>query len=453
MNTVAILLMLGIGQVGPDEESEVYRVPEDDLLDAIHERGYRRVGILPRFIVRGNDDEFFGGNIGPLGDHLAEQLHRLLLRVRNRKFGLIDARQMRTAFEEMAISDLGNREKLREAARRVGGMDALLVGVVSDQKQHLPDEDDLSGLEIEYTLKEIQSSTDIVSVDVFENVTLTDAAYMGRSWEVRRWKGAKLYNVALEPADEPVVLSYMRILGERKPAKFMDPDEDFCELVPNAVHPLKNDRCPYRLAIVVEGEERKVVDIGNRLYAVLHPGENFQIHVTNATRREAFVSVFVDGINILGKKREHPRSARYWLLKGAGNGQTQARFDGWYTPVGNGKHKLEEFIVVPTDDSVATNQGFDQRLGLITTVFYTVGLKGIPREDSYAAAAQGGRFEFAIGAAAKESLMSLEMKSRPKRGIMLAAMTVYYATESRLRALQAGSDEADDTPEPPAPGG
>jgi hypothetical protein len=184
--------------------------------------------------------------------------------------------------------------------------------------------------------------------------------------------------------------------------------------------------------------------------------DRFQV-VSNMLMRKAF-----DGISIRGKRREHPGNCRCWLLPK----QYTSTLKGWYTGEGE-KTEVEEFVTSQADNTVAAQQGFTAALGTITGVFYTVGVPppGRPQSVAYgsrgefyvwrwrydfqrkqwdwhrdgpmAAAAEGGGMGTAAG---QRQNVSLEHVRGDKPGLMLAALTIHYASPSQIEQMQKKKD-------------
>ena len=421
--TLVLLLALGQFDDPPGGWDEGMDKPSHTQLhEAIVRNNYRRVGVLPRFIVREGAKETLGGSIGPQGDLFAEQLVLALSKSGRGRYGVVEERQMRKAFEEMTIDDLGDRNELARAAQKVGGLDALIVGTVRDLRAGKREEWD-PDLEIQTRLIDVRSSTVAGATKDSLGLSLSDGAYTGESWELRRWSGNRMLNVGLRadgagdaPGTPPLGAG---ALYESMQHRLIRRD---------LPHPLTNRQCPYRLAILVDNQQRPLARVGDRFYVALDPGDRYQIRVENRSTRAAYLSLFVDGINILGKKREHPAASRYWYLEPEGKFQ----FACWTTGSG-GQYKQEEFIIAPADDSVAAGQGFAEQLGLITAVFYTVGMQDVPEAPGMYGYALPGTFGTGAG---RESTLELQERSGPKPGLILAAITIYYTTSSRLEALK-----------------
>jgi hypothetical protein len=315
-------------------------------------------------------------------------------------------------------------------ASSVGGLDGLLVGTVQDRRGAPPQRSPdgymipVAELKIQVRLIDVDDSS-VVNIQEEENwIGLSDAAYMGESWELRRWSGNRLQIIGLvEPDDMP---PGGNVLYGRGP---VFESMHYRSLRPGMPHPLQNRECPYKLSIFVDGQRRSLENVDGKVYAALDPGEEYEIRVENQSHRPAYLCLFVDGASVLGKKRQHPLQARYWYLRP----KRAFAFAGWFTG-SEGRYEQERFIISPASDAVAAGQGFGQQLGLITAVFYTVGMDNIP-EVRVAFGADMGYGMFGTGAGAASDVR-LQERSGPERGLMLTAMTVYYATSADLEELR-----------------
>jgi hypothetical protein len=415
MITSFVVVLLALGQ--RDERPNVSDEPSEktagaQLVPSIIEGRYRRVGVLPRFIVRSGTSETLGGPIGPEAELLAEELQDDLVKNARGRFEVVDGRRIATAFRDLTLDDLGRPEALLKAAGRAGGLDALVVGSVVDQRATK------TQLDVRCRLVDLKGSV-VGSAAKPTSVDLSTAAYMGESWELRRWTDAGLINVGLNEKTEFPFLSgsYGELIS-------------YGMVLPNRPYPLEVSACPFTMSVLVNGKPRPRVAVGNQHYVALDPGETYEILIENRAPRGATLSLFVDGINILGKKRENPAKSRFWTMTPRG----RFLFRGWLTPAG-GQYRQEAFEIAPADDSVAAGQGFSQALGMITAVFSTIGMDGVPEPPRIRTLGASITGSFGTGAGA-ESKVELKETRGPEPGVMLAAITLRYATTPQLKRLQ-----------------
>lgn len=410
-------------QVG--EEGAVERI-----VAAVKRNGFRRVGVLPRLIVREGGREVLGGAIGPQADHMAEGLEeQLIFHAEDPAAGfkVVDGRRMRAAFAGLTIDDLGRPDKLRQVAEAVGGLDGLVVGTITDQRGQRG-----AGGDLAIRCRLIGVRDGAVATSATENASLSveDGAYAGESWELRRWVGSRLTNVGLA-AKSPLTQQDVSPFGFEGMYSLLH----YRMIRRDRPHPLNDSTFPYPLRVSVDGEQRRLHPVGNKVYTVLDPGETYKIHLGAAGQKDVYASLFVDGINVLGKQREHPAKSRYWYIQ---PGKTHA-FSGWTLPTAKpGEYTTEEFTITLADDSVAAGQGFGDRLGLITCVIYNVGVEGVPKAPGMYAAMNPGSFGTGAG---RQSDVTLQEQSGPPAGPLLSAVTIHYVTSSELERIKAGGTQ------------
>jgi len=439
---------------------------QQGLAAAILSKGYQRVGVLPQFIGRTPaGEETLQGATGPHARLFAEKVEEALVAQAGGRFQVIEGRQMKEAFQGLAMEDLGKPEALRACAERVGGMDALVVGIVTDQRHST---EGPPAMDLTCRLIDLASSS---LVDVRReslHLSLAGAAYMGESFELRRWQTGQLINVGLTRD----VGSRAFINADYNPAAGLNPNH----IRRDRPHPLLDPSFPFPMQVFVQDQPRPAQRIGDRMYVALEPGETYYVRVDNRSNQPVFIALFVDGINILGKKREHPGKCRYWRI---GPAPDFARFRGWYSGTGSTLVE-EEFTITPAEDTVAGRSGFFEALGMITAVIYTVGtppqqqpqVASVPRQQQPAWGGQtpwqpkasrptGPRLgsppratapaprlgapsggpgaapgaTFGTGAGERREVR-VEQSQGGEPGLILAAVTIYYRTASQLQQLR-----------------
>lgn len=428
---------------------------------AIKDKGYRRVAVLPRFILRDDKGgESLQGQNAALGAMFAEKIEEELLRLSGDRYQVVSGMLVRRALGDATLDDLHDLARLRTLAAKVDGLDALLVGTVKDDRIPYGDSS-LQGLGVRGELIEIGSAATGKIAETKMTISLGTDAYRGRSFELRRWMGGELVNLRLNDLEHDPFKD-----GDFNPAVGVPPQD-----VHSGPHPLADSSCPFRLAIHVDGQARDLTWLKGdgwqkEPYVTLRPGERYVIHLENRTDRNACMAVFVDGINLLGKKRETPGNCRYWLLEA--NGTSNLR--GWYSGA-EGKYEVEEFFAAQPADAVAVQQGFGDALGQITALFYTVGVPPpsarrpanarLPQPFRGPSTAQRWEWRYdektkrwkrvpicgaptgpgpggTIGTGAgQRTKVQLEEFRGDQPGLILAAITLRYVTESRLKELQA----------------
>jgi hypothetical protein len=397
----------------------------EELVVVICDHGYERVGVLPRFMARKpGEAEALAGAIGPQAEAYAEDLEVDLARRSKGRFQVVPGPQIRRAMAGLTLPDLDKPETLRAMAAKVNGLDALIIGSVVDGRDLRGERDAGSGLNVRCRVVGIADGTLAGTARERVSPTLGDGAYMGESWELRRWTRAGLINVGLREeaqGSEGGVVSPFGAGPGYSAAQYPLIRRD-------RRHPLDDPECPFRLAVKVDGQGRHLTKVGNDSYVALEPGEAYAVEVQNRTDRRVYMAQFIDGINVLGKRRENPNACLYWDLKPGG----VFLIGGWVTQDGV-KDLQEDFEILPADDTVAVGQGFGEQLGLITTVFYTVGMAGVPEAPKLKAMMADGTF----GTGARQAHeISLTRNVGDRPGLILAALTIHYRTSSQLRQLQ-----------------
>lgn len=419
MITSAILMVALTATTGGAEGG----TSAERLARQIVEKGYKRVGVLPRFIVRKpGEDEAFGGSIGPQAESFAVDLEDELVATADGRFQVVPGRQLKRTFKDLKLDQLGDAQTLAKAAVGADGLDALIIGTVVDGRETEVD-GRIGGLNVRCQLLDVSSGTLAATTREQVHVTLGSAAYMGESWELRRWTDAGLENVGLAGEDaQGFALSPFGAgpVYEEGQYRLIRRDRP---------HPLLDPEFPYPMEILVGTEVRRPEPLAEKLYVTLEPGESYKIRVKNDGPRRVYLAVFVDGVNVLGKKLETPAECRYWGVDAGKTGQ----FAGWVT-VKDGKYSEEEFMITPADDSVAAGQNFSDNLGMITAVVFSVGMKDVPEAPTMKASIVGGTF--GTGVSGKSRELTLESTAGEKPGLILSAATIHYVTSSQLKRIR-----------------
>jgi hypothetical protein len=263
---------------------------------------------------------------------------------------------MSEAFGGVTIADLGQTGRVADAAKRAGGLNGIVVGVVTDERNLAPAQRS-PNLRVTCRLIDVDHASQVAIKNEELPLTIADMAMMGESFELRRWVNGRVDNIALTSSDSrmiPVEFSSVSRIG---PAD-----------VNSRQHPLSDPSFPFPVQLVVDKQPRSPVFIKGKPYVTVDPGEEYSVRVRNNSGKDVYVAVFVDGINVLGKRRDHVANCKYWHLA---TGET-SNFRGWYT--GSAGHYTEErFYIARRRETVAVKAGFGEDLGMITVALYTVG--------------------------------------------------------------------------------
>ena len=479
MNTIAILLLAGV----------VSGTPGEDVAEKIVRVGHKKVGVIPSVISRKGAREATVGSLGPRARTLPKDVHNQLVALSTGKyqgkFSVVSERIMRSALNEVAknralnVDDLGNPRALQAIARYTGAdgfvalnfdeeegkskADIVDTGDDDDTKKDdddsdkKNDEDDsekknddekdenLNSKRDNYQKIETQYFDD--DGDEFHNDTYRDvntlgkAAYMGDSFEIRRWSGDKVINVGIR-SDHPQFEEDSKWqFGKGKKWE----REQFQYLKTTLDHPFDTDGFPYNLKVVVDGEARKPQEVRGKYLIELNPGEEYSVQLINDTQHRALVALYIDGINSIDKELREPadlENGRHWGLKPDHTGN----IEGWFMIDSSLKmQKGNKFRIVERSESVAAQKGFEDNIGTITAIFYVndaASGKLVEYPDDKLldnVRSVFGESQFGTGSG-DEFDKKLEF-SGAKRGMMLAAVTLYYRSQEEIEDILSGDSD------------
>ncbi len=431
-------------------------VPSDAAVDEVVRNvlnaGQKKIGVIPVVINRQGDREATIGSLGPRGKVLANKMYEELVEAsqngeNQRKFQIVPERMMRAALANRTLSDLSLPRKLQDLAKDVGDADGFVILTVDEDTATVNAEslttganstagDDESGndgkvITLNGSAEVIRPSDATVTgtTGFQDTMTITKAAYQGESWELRRWGKDSLENTGLD-IDGPKAFS----VGEASE------QQQYVHLKAGLRHPAEDKTFPYPIAIKVGGSIREPQQIAGKAVIELNEGEEYAIMVQNDSDRDAYVALYVDGINTINQQLVEPErldTKNHWYLE-ARSGRREIK--GWFEiardssgqPTGQQTYKT--FRVMASSGSVAAITGFRDNIGMVTAILYSVGMNDIPQERSYTRSLLGTG-EGQSGAA------KLEFKAGTPRGIMLASLTLYYRTKGQLQEIQGGMSE------------
>jgi len=362
---LAVVLFALTGRPLSAEFGRATGIPQklvDRLASRIVENSIQRVGVLPQFRIRDGAEFVLRGPLAPHARLFAEQIEEGLIRTSMDRFRVINGSQLEGILKDMKLDDLKDPEKMRPLAGKLGGMDALILGTLTETGGG---PGSAVWLDLSCEIIRLADSTTAGKEKASVAMTVAGLAYTGRSMELRRWEPQGLVNVGLN-VDRPQDAFRP---GEYTPWSAIDPQ---------SLRPISSssvwEGSPFLMSIVAQGQPLAPVRVGNDVYVSMDYNVEYVIEIKNTTDKDVYVAVFVDGLNIQDKKREDPCNCKYWHLE---KHQT-ARFSGWY--VADEKRTLRgKFVTTGADDSVAGRQGFYDSLGLITAVFYTIGTPSVDR--------------------------------------------------------------------------
>ena len=299
--------------------------------------------------------------------------------------------------------------KMHEA-KLAGDADVLVVPVVTNKGSRSKD------FHLQCLLVEVESgSEEEYGVEVLK-VGLSDAAYMGESWALRRWSpnGKKLLNVGLKNRGAPD----SELFGPGPLAE----QRQYQRINRQRPHPLTaNSGFPIRIDVLVNGKKRPVRPSKNDCFVALDKGEEPMIRLSNNGPQNVYALLLIDGINVMGKRREHPGEViaknKHRLIRSGEN--TLVR--GWYTRKTGDEWIPEAFRLTDERNTVAAQQGTTQQLGHITCLIYTVGWHGVPAGERFPA--PEGQLGFGVGRSMPAELNAITAESP---GLLMSAVTIRY---------------------------
>lgn len=322
--------------------------------------------------------------------------------------------------------------------------------------------------DVAWKLVDLRDSTIRAAASTTAFTSLADAVYRGRSAEFFRWDGERLR----------VLFAFGQHQKERIPLAPSDGNDLSARLEANDhINPIINPNCPYKVRFEFDGKPRaltipvdrnpsKIVggpsktfaDWGGHVFLPIEPGETPVIKLTNDGAKRVMVALFVDGVNVLGKRRELPdERCATWVL----DAKKEGTFRGWYTGP-RGEEQVEPFVLEPWQRSIAGKLGLERdadQAQAITIVVFTEGwpdrekLAFFDRDWTQSLFWDGGRRQlvvkegvlspggfgaapdvFGMGGLAPQPGKLAWVKGQPQ-GTILAAMTVWYGPQGEMRRI------------------
>ncbi len=431
--------------------------------------GYQRIAVVPvsELSKLGGESELRLGTTPRMLLYADILQAELTTQIEN--ISVVDSSIAMSKIDPDADVRFGRPEELKSLSSAVGGLDAIVVLKVRETKLEWKEaigRDRITGEEYYETRSEDGQAfwvrvLDIGSGELVDagrtagkRISLADAVLDGRSLELLRWQRGRLRRISFL-SDEEIPGTANAPIGGLAKLFYGAP----------AINPAVNPNCPFKVSFRVDAKVREIQQSSkseSRAYLNLEAGEQYAILVKNGTTRDVRAAVFVDGINILGKRREIPNeNCRVWNL----GPSHHASFNGWYTKA-NGKDRVEEFIVVPREDSLAYKMGYKDELGQITIAFFAKSgdmryLQDYPRYKSLfvdtnwnklqrswhieeklvdlaGAGPGGGGLATGVG---RSRTTQLSRSSSGNTGVMLGAITVRYGPNSQIAKLSGNVNE------------
>ncbi|QDU96673.1 hypothetical protein [Lignipirellula cremea] len=441
-----ILFLLATSLLGLGAGSACAETPGEKLAAEAVRNGHKTLAVVPAVVHASTDGDAAVGELGPRGKMLASALYDQLVEASQKgryqgKFRVVSQRSMSVAMRSRGITvdNLSDPDQVRVLARDLEADEVIAVfrdEQINQEQEHIRRDSGQEEPVGPRAARVVSDHLDVESIDpeqntalfterVIEPRTLATAAYQGESWEIRRWQPGGFVNRGIRDGVEPFGIG---------------PEWEtlhYAALRSDLDHPYSAAGFPYRLDVYVGDEVREPrrlnTDFGSAYVVELNPGDVYKIGIRNDSERPVYVALYVDGLSVIDQKLVDPSDLeirRHWMLPP----QSGRRFvRGWYTvrrdEDGNPLETqlFDEFKVSNRKDSVAFGQGFEQNLGMITAVFYTVGLEDVqnpgPLNQVVARALPPSALGTGRGLRKEQQLD--RVKAEP-RGMILGAVTLYY---------------------------
>jgi hypothetical protein len=420
----------------------------DDVAQGLVENGHKRVAVIPVVLASraSSGEQTTAASLGPRGKSLANALYDQLVASSQsgRKFAVVEERTMLRAMKARGFTpnDLKDPMKARQLGQDVGADSFVTLNYVpSIFEPGRPARDPDHLVFVSETRDAIDGSlTDKNTLR--DDLTISKAAYQGESWELRRWHGSTLVNLGIDlPDAEPFG---MGPAWEKK---------HYARLRRGLEHPCRIPDCPYAISVEVNGQTRvpEPLDRGDQTFLLvsLNQGEQYRIILENRSQKPVYCALYIDGASSIDRLVAEPdllETRRHWYLP---PNSGRRPIGGWYTIPRDASGRplpqqfYDNFTVVSRDESMQQGASFEPNVGMITAIFYTQGMEGIPQPPpsmtpralpaSLSGTAAGGRMDASLGFA--EAI---------DRGIMLAACTVHYRSADEVAQLLRGEGSLDD---------
>lgn len=406
----------------------------EDAARSIQQENYRVVGVCPRVLSAPGQAGDSKADLGPLAEHWARALQGSLAEVgRARGFRVVDSARMEAAMQNVS-EDMVRQPDFLKSLQQQQGLDALVVIVAKPV-----------GKRYQQTVEVIATGNgkSVFSAAETNPRTVSDAVYAGESFELRRW-------VADNSGRWQLTKDRMRLRGDA--AYGLGPvfeQMQYASMTGKPQHPLLQQNNPLGFRVVVYRtetrnengqplvttvkEERPLQQIGDEVYVALEPGEEYGVDLWNVSPRETYALLYVDGVNSINAKLQHPGEVAdhevWWMDKG----REHAVIKGWLEHDGE-TQRMRNFKVVPATESVAGKPGMLDRVGSITCIFYTKGIADLPQPQQLAARGVASTFGTG-GGAARDTQLDVDTAAT-RRGLVLSAMTVHYRTAAQIAKLK-----------------
>jgi len=294
---------MGFGATGQVDRARAEPIARK-LSGEITRLGYKRVGVAPRFQVQQLGKTFYVDDAGPLVDRLPEVLTQALNREARRlttgRFEVLSSDQMLSLLGTLTDKELFDPKKLATAFEGSTAPEAIVLGRVEDITRYtrtrttiiqgggvqvyeemvtgdaplpLPDPKTFT---IKCRLIDAKSGKVVAEATEDLDFTLSEGAFTGQSWELRRWVGNQLRNVGLEEKNaRGETVSPFGFGGQYELAHYPLIRRE------NRPHPNLDAESPLKLEVTVNGSPQPMDAPNDRLFLAITPGAFYSINLKN----------------------------------------------------------------------------------------------------------------------------------------------------------------------------
>ena len=379
-----------------------------DLVEHLRQAPEQRVAVFPELLsVDGDGRRRLAGD-QPHAREVARRIHTRLRQALPETVEMVSRQDVETAVRMWSADDLNDPAKLSALAESLGGVGVVLVSGRMESPTDLQLELDL------YTPAGHQ-----FTARQGYPLTISDLAYAGRSFEVRRWQGNQLLPVGFSAKVNNTTTLGLGTGYEILQARCLEKDLE---------HPLRIEPLQFDLAFHVDGERRELVWIDGECYLPLETKESVVIYLRQNQAESILLGIYIDGVNTYGRVLEHPESTpvrRLWALSSAG----AAEISGWRSADGE---EEEPFVIERRAMRHDDDDRLGDREGMITVIAYTNGTDGIPDVPTRPLVMRSTELRFGGG---EKREVEVE-RVTASRGLMLFALTVHYRSKHEINLLR-----------------
>ena len=387
--------------------TNVKEIPE--VVGGLIDRGNRKVLLYPA-LVEEHDGKLRLVRESHFSSVAVSRIRTQMEEVARGRVEFVDAPSTNNAIRDFYISELVKKESVKEVLDTTGA-DVLIFGFAksiqgASQQIELVQ---LTRSQASYTLTQQRAT-------IKKAIGLSDLAYHGKNFEVRRlnadghitavgFNATKRQQASLNGLDESYEQLHAALLSQTQDDLLADPE------------------FPFDVSIQVDGNDRAISHNRGQYVIELNEGEQPKILMKNRAASNVLVGVYIDGNNIIGSVPKSPLDAttRDHLVLAP---KHPYHIRGWYKMIDGQQHILP-FVVQDVPDG-RNRKAFDPA-GMITFVFYSSGTGDLTIPTPIVSR------RLRMGAGEPEPINVRRLPGR--KGLMLAAITIYYQSKRQTQKI------------------